>query len=152
MTERLILGIGNPDRGDDGVGRAVACALRASAPRDVRVLEQHGEATALVLALQSVDQAWLIDAARSGAPAGTIHRIDCALADPAVLGNAVSSHGFGLAEAIALARAMGSLPNRCIVYAVEAADFTPGTPLSPAVAAAAREVTARILKDIAVHA
>jgi len=152
VTERLVLGIGNAERGDDAVGRVVADALRGSAPRNVRVLEQEGEATALVLALQSVDQAWLIDAARSGAPSGTIHRIDCANSDMAALGNSVSSHGFGLAEAIALARALGSLPEHCIIYAVEAADFAAGAPLSPAVAAAAREVTARILKDIASHA
>ena len=52
MPERLVFGIGNPDRGDDAVGRIVARSLRASAPADVRIAEQGGEAGALLAELQ----------------------------------------------------------------------------------------------------
>ena len=48
----------------------------------------------------------------------------------------MSTHGFGLAEALELARALGQLPRRCIVYAIEGASFETGAPLSPEVAAA----------------
>ena len=51
MAERLVVGIGNPDRGDDAVGRLVARALRGRVPADVRVVEQDGEATALLAEL-----------------------------------------------------------------------------------------------------
>jgi hydrogenase maturation protease len=138
-----VIGIGNPDRGDDAVGRIVARLLR---DRDVQAVEHAGEATALLTALQGVDQAWLIDATQSGAPPGTIHRIDCAK-DSIPPCNAISSHGFGAAEAIELARALGTLPPHCIVYAIEAADFKVGAALSPAVTRAAHEVAERILAE-----
>jgi hydrogenase maturation protease len=110
-------------------------------------LEHDGEATSLLAELQPLRHAWLIDAAQSGAPAGTIFRIDCSAPDATVPSSAVSSHGFGLAEAIALARTLGALPSRCIVYAIEAEHFTPGAPVSPAVTQAAHQVVERILAE-----
>ena len=91
---------------------------------------------------------WLIDAAQSGATPGTIHRIDCAIADAIVPRDTVSSHGFGVAEAIGLARALGTLPAHCIVYAIEAADFTAGARPTAAVMAAANVVATRVLADM----
>jgi len=135
MGEASVIGIGNPDRGDDGVGRHVARLLNGT--------EHDGEATALLTALQGADRVWLIDAAQSGAPPGTVHRIDCAT-DTVATRAPASSHGFGVAEAIALARALDALPRCCILYAIEAADFTPGAALSPSVTRAAHEVAERI--------
>ena len=143
-----VLGVGNPDRGDDAVGLMVTELLRDKVSANVRIAEHHGEATGLLAALQGAECAWVIDAAHSGAAPGTIHRIDCA-ADAVMPCGPVSSHGFGVAEAIELARALGTLPLHCIVYAIEAAQFTPGAALSPAVASAAYEVAARILAELA---
>jgi hydrogenase maturation protease len=138
----LVIGVGNPDRGDDGVGRVVARLLRPH----MSVVEHNGEATALVDTLRSAQHTWLIDAAQSGSPPGTIHRIDCTK-DMPLLRSTVSSHGFGLAEAIGLARALGTMPPHCTIYAIEIASFTPGAPLSPPVARAALEVANRILAE-----
>jgi hydrogenase maturation protease len=111
-------------------------------------MEHNGEATALLTALQGTDRVWLIDAARSGAPPGTVRRIDCAT-DSVPARPTTSSHGFGVAAAIELARALGTLPPHCILYAIEAADFTPGAALSPAVARAAQDVAERIRAELA---
>jgi len=138
----LVIGVGNPNRGDDGVGRAVARLLRPHMP----VIEHDGEATALVDMLRSARRTWLIDAAQSDSPPGTIHRIDCTKDIP-LLRSTVSSHGFGLAEAIGLARALGTMPPHCIIFAIEGTSFTPGTPMSPPVTGAAREVARRILAE-----
>jgi hydrogenase maturation protease len=148
VPDRLVIGIGNPDRGDDGVGRAVVRMLQHQSPAYVRIEEQDGEATALIAALQSAAQVWLVDAASSGAAAGTVHRIDCAMPDVVLPAGGVSSHGFGVAEAIELARTLGVLPWRCILYAVEANGFAPGAALSSAVADAAREVAEKILQEL----
>ncbi|MFA6207521.1 MAG: hydrogenase maturation protease, partial [Methylocystis sp.] len=59
-----------------------------------------------------------------------------------------STHGFGLAEALELARALGVLPPRCIVYAIEGEIFDIGAPMSPAVAAAVAVVADRLRADI----
>ena len=61
----------------------------------------------------------------------------------------MSSHGLGLHQAIELARALGQLPGRCVVYAIEGASFEAGAPLSPAVAAGAVEATERVRAEIA---
>ena len=57
-------------------------------------------------------------------------------------------HGFGLNEAIELARALGQLPPRCIVFAIEGEAFETGAGLSSAVAAAVREVTDRLSAEL----
>jgi hydrogenase maturation protease len=144
-----VLGIGNCDRGDDAVGRIVARLLRKRVPATIRIVEHDGEATAVLAELQALRRAWVVDAAQSGAPPGTIHRIDCSVTDAVVPSGSVSSHGFGVAEAIALARALGTLPPHCIVYAIEAAQFTPGAPPSPEVMRAAHEAAERILAELA---
>ncbi len=156
MAERLVVGVGNPDRGDDAVGFEVVRLLAGRVPPDVRLIAQHGEATALVALFEQTRQVWLIDAALPVSchglachPRKGVHRIDCAADDAIVPQGAVSSHGFGVAEAIALARALGALPPHCIVYAIEAADFTAGAPLSPVVARAAHEIAERILAELA---
>jgi hydrogenase maturation protease len=141
----LVVGVGNIDRGDDGVGRVVARSVRERAP-GVHVVELDGEAASLIDAMHEADRVWLIDAACSNAPPGTIHRIDCADGVPLPAGP-VSSHGFGVAEAIALARALGTLPAQCIVYAIEGTRFGVGDGASAAVLKAADAVVQRILAE-----
>lgn len=144
VTERLVLCCGNPDRGDDGISWAVAARLRAMGVRGLRVETVSGEATALLAAMQGAADVVLVDAAVSGAPAGTVRVIECSAGEVPPAGGSASSHGFGVAEAIGLARALGCLPARCRVYAIEAAGFAPGAPLSAPVAAAAQAVAERI--------
>ncbi len=146
---RVVFGLGNPDRGDDAAGRLVARRLREMLPADVTVLDQDGDAASLVPALRAQDAVWLVDAACSGAPAGTVHRLDCAAGDAPPAGPASSSHGLGVAEALALARALGSLPRQCVLYAIEGADFTPGAPPGAAIVAAAQAVAERIADELA---
>ena len=143
-----MLGIGNIERGDDAAGRETARLLRGALPSHVAVEEQEGEATALVARLEGVAAAYLVDASVSGAPPGTIRRFDAA-ASPLPQGEfGLSTHGFGLASAVELARALGQLPPRCIVYAVEGASFEPGAGLSPAVAGAVATLAARLAAEI----
>jgi hydrogenase maturation protease len=146
---RLVVGIGNPDRGDDGLGRMVAGLLRGRLPADVRIEERLGGAAELVDLLAEADHAVLVDAMVSGAAPGTIRRLDCAAGEvvPGVAG--ASSHGFGLAQAIGLARALGSLPPVCLVYAVEAAAFAPGAEMTAVVAEAAEAAAGRIAVELA---
>ncbi len=141
---RIVVGIGNPERGDDAAGRAVAQLLRSmlavNIEADVEIAEHDGEATALLSLLDGASEAFLVDACRSGAPSGTVRRFNAAAVPlPASL-SGLSTHGFGLAEAIELGRTLGQLPPRCVVYAIEGGSFEPGTPLSPAVAAAVAQV------------
>lgn len=145
---RLVIGLGNPDRGDDKAGRLVTRLLRDLAPPDVAILEQDGDAGSLLPLLHAEDTVWLVDAACSGAPPGTIHRLDCAAGHLPPPAATTSSHGLGVAEAIALARALGSLPSRCVLYAIEGSAFDPGQAISAPAEKAARAVARRIAAEL----
>jgi hydrogenase maturation protease len=144
----LIIGIGNLDRGDDAVGRAVAARLRTRIPGSVRVVESDGQATNLLAWFSESDEVILIDAAMSGGAPGTIERFDAHEAPLPAARVSMSSHGFGLAAAIELARTLGQLPRGCVVFAIEGRSFALGDRLSPEVEAAIEEVTALILEMV----
>ena len=86
--------------GLDVVGR-----LRGTLPDEVELMEREGEPTSLIDAWEGADAVWVVDAVSSGAKAGTLHRLDAGERElPAELFRA-STHHFGLAEAVELARA-----------------------------------------------
>ncbi len=143
-----IIGIGNPDRGDDGVGRFVAAQLRQRINNACTVLEQDGEIASLLLSIQQADAVWLIDASCSvSTPAGTIQRFDASDGPLPRQLLSLSTHGFGQAEAVELARATNTLPAICIVYAIEGQDFNHGQALTGAVKEAAHQLVERILAE-----
>ncbi len=144
----IVLGLGNPDRGDDAAGREVARRLRGTLPECVTVAEADGETSDLLARLDGADAAYLIDACVSGAPAGTVRRIDAAREPlpPGAFG--LSTHGLGPADAIGLACALDRLPETCVVYAIEGAAFETGAPLSPAVADAVDTVAGRLRDEL----
>jgi hydrogenase maturation protease len=149
LCRRVVVGIGNPDRGDDAAGRAVVGLLRNKPPDGVDLLEQDGETTALLACLEGASTAFLVDACESGARAGTVQRFDVAEAPLPQAFFRLSTHGMGLAEAIELARALGQLPPRCVVYAIEGSVFEVGDPLSPSVATAIAAVAAQLRCEVA---
>jgi hydrogenase maturation protease len=131
------------------VGLLVARRLRAALPEEVAVLEQEGEPTGLIETWEGAEAAWLVDAASSGAPPGTVHRLEAGERPlPAELFRA-STHHVGLAEAVELARALGRLPKRVIVYGIEGASFSAGDVLSPEVEAAAAQVVDAVKAEVA---
>ncbi len=144
----VIIGVGNEYRSDDGAGITVARRLRALFPAGVTILEESGEGTALMEAWQGAASVTLVDAVRSGAPAGTIHRLD-ARAAPLPMGFFhYSTHAFSVAEAVELARSLDQLPAHLIVYGIEGANFTAGVELSPVVEQAVEAVVERLSQEV----
>jgi hydrogenase maturation protease len=113
------------------------------------VLEREGEPTSLIDSWEGADAVWLVDAVSSGAEPGTVHRLDASEGElPAALFRA-STHHFGLAEAVELARAVGRLPRKTIVYGIEGDSFETGETLSPEVEAAAARVADAVREEVA---
>ena len=145
----LVIGLGNPDRGDDAVGLHVARRVATLGLPDVVVEDARGDTLALLDRWAGVGRVVLVDAAAPIALPGRIHRLD-PLAGPLPRDLALgSTHAFGLAEAVELARTLGLLPQWMTIYAIEAACFHPGAALSPAVAAAVVPAAARIAAELA---
>jgi hydrogenase maturation protease len=147
-SRTVVLGIGNIERGDDGAGCQVARLLRHMLGGRAEVIEQDGEATVILARIEGRDTAYLVDACVSGAPGGTVHRIDVKQEPLPQAYSDVSTHGFGLAAAIELGRALGQLPRRTIVFAIEGERFDPGAPLTEPVATATVIVADRIRSEI----
>jgi hydrogenase maturation protease len=141
-----VIGMGRLDRGDDAVGRRAARMLRQRLPAEIAVVECPGEMYDLIEAWEGAEAVVIIDAVSSGAPPGTLYRLD-ARRDPLPPDRATSTHGFGLAAAIELGRTLELLPPRVIVYGVEGAEFGPGTELSTSVVAALEWVAALVATE-----
>ncbi len=146
----LIVGVGNRSRGDDAVGPAVVDRLIANGvDPSVETLVVDGDLTKLVLAWSSDHDVVVIDALVSGREPGMIVEFDGLSNDQrevAVATSLSSSHGFGLAEAVALAERLQRMPRSLTIVAVEAEQFEPMTDMSPAVEATVDQVVERIRK------
>jgi hydrogenase maturation protease len=147
LSKVLVVAVGNPDRADDGVGLLVATRLAGRLPPDVALLTGSGDVFSLVEDWVGFDAVVCIDAAAPMGTPGRIDRIDTVLDLPRDMSLA-SSHGFGLAEAIALADALGLLPPTFIVYAIEGGVFDGGTAMTPEVTAAAAQVADRVVAEV----
>lgn len=143
----LVIGIGNLYRSDDAVGLVVARRIKALNPARLTVVEQSGEGAALLAAWQDAPSVIVVDAMNSGAEPGTVLRFDALKQPLASRTFYYSTHAFSLAEAVGLARALGQLPQRLIVYGVEGKSFAPGEGLSAEVAQAAVTVIERLLAE-----
>ena len=149
--DTLIVGLGNPILGDDGVGWKVAEALRELGPGaglDAEVDCVASGGLDLMERLQGYEHAILVDAMKTGsAPGGTVSVFSLEeLADPSA-GHSSSAHDASLLTALEAGRRLGlDLPETVTVVAIEAAtvhDFS--EQLSPAVADAVPRAVQAIL-------
>lgn len=149
MSSPLIIGVGNDYYGDDGAGLAVVRSLKARKDMPpARYLECHGDCTMLLDAWQGADRVILIDAVLSSADPGTFYRIDALTQPVPITCTFFSTHAFGLAETLALARVLDRLPASLLVYGIVGARFTAGQGLSRSVQEAREKVIEQILLDV----
>jgi hydrogenase maturation protease len=144
----LVIGIGNEFRGDDGAGIQVARRLAALNLPGVTVLEQSGEGTALMQTWQTAATVFVVDAVQSGGPAGAVYRFDALRQPLPVRFSAYSSHAFGLAEAVAMARLLEQLPSKLVIYGLEGTHFDYSMTLTAEVEAAVRDVATRLAAEL----
>ncbi|MBJ7357820.1 hydrogenase maturation protease [Nocardioides sp.] len=148
----LVVGLGSPDRGDDAVGRAVARSVALLLPGVVVV--DHEDPTSLLDLWDGHDPVVVVDAVRSGSPAGTLHRVETGAGGAPVSPGAWArtghggTHAVGLSEMVELGRALGRLPARLVVVGIEAECFDHGVPLTPRVAEAVPEAAARVCLEV----
>lgn len=148
MTVPLVIGCGTFDRADDAAGLLVARRLRELG---VDAREQSGEAPALMESWKDAGAdrgVILIDAVVTGAPSGTITVWDARSAP--VTGDffRCSTHSFGVAEAIELAKILDLLPPQVLIYGIEARQFETGTSPSIEVLRAIEELAGRIAEEV----
>ncbi len=140
MSLLRVIGIGNTDRGDDGVGLVAAERLRALLPGSVRVHQHARDGASLISLWEPQDDVVLIDAVMSGAAPGTVHERDLIVSPLPDDISAVTTHSLGVREGVELARALGRLPASLRFIGIEGKDFSVGHDLSDPVRHALDEV------------
>lgn len=151
MTPVRILGVGSPN-GDDQVGWLVIDALEQSGVLEqfpagwvsLAVLDRPG--LNLIHYLADAEFVILVDALCGGGPPGTIRRMDGTGLAPGLRG--LSTHGFEVAGALALARELGCVPPKLVLYGIEIASAAPGTTVSRSVRAALPKLVQSIAADL----
>ncbi len=143
-----VIGLGNPDRGDDGVGLLVADLVRRQLPPSIQVTQLTGDLLSLLDTWRHTDIVILVDAIYSGGKVGTVHRFDlreCTF--PSHL-SSPSTHTVNLSQVIELARALDISPPQLLVYGIEGAVFEPGSGLSTEVNRAASTVAKAVIQEV----
>lgn len=152
MTARVI-GLGARGAGDDSVGLVILDELRALAPADGELeLVQVTEPSAVIPLLATSMPVVIVDAVVvDGRAPGMIIALDAGSVPNDV--RAVSTHGLGLAQALAIARLLatsgGLAPSIRIVGVTIDAAIEPGLGLSAPVEAAVPRAVASVLRTVA---
>jgi hydrogenase maturation protease len=148
MSSILVIGVGNRYRRDDAVGLyAIDQLAMRDLPR-VMLREESGEGASLMAAWEEHDHVIIIDAAKVDAPPGSIIRIDAHQQKLPSDFFHYSSHAFGVAEAIEMARVLGQLPPQLIVFAVVGTDFSAGEGLSAEIQTTLPNLAQQIVQEI----
>lgn len=121
-----VLGIGSPAE-TDNLGFLVAHALQGGFdPTRVEITALDRPGPRLIEHMRGASTVILVDAVRSGAAAGTLHRLEGRELSRAMV-HRTSTHGFGLEETLQLAESLGELPPHLLLMGIE----VEGTPPSP---------------------
>lgn len=145
----LIIGVGSPILGDDGVGIEIGrrCKELFSQNKDVRTVEIGTGGLSLLDMVPGYDRLILLDAVISGAPAGTIQVLtEAALSGTVHLG---AGHEADLATTLALGRKLAGqpLPRHVYIVTVEVREITAFSEnLSPEIQAAVPKAVAAVEK------
>ena len=144
----VVIGVGNDFRGDDGAGLAVVRSLRGLSLGGAEFVELNNELSGLLESLQACDAAIIVDAVKSGAQPGTIHRFDAG--EKPLPGNRSqrSTHAISLSSLLELARAQGTFPRHVLVFGIEGRDFAHTNALTPEVKKAVDRVVSIVQAEL----
>jgi hydrogenase maturation protease len=145
----LVLGIGNPLRGDDGIGLRVIEALNhRGLPEGATALDAGTGGLDLLQILEGWERAIIIDAADVGREPGRFARFTPDEARFVGSEDASSFHNAGLAEVLALAEAVGQPLPELVIFGVQPARVGWGEGLSPAVEATLPVLIDAVLDEV----
>ena len=146
----LVIGLGNPILGDDGVGwkiaDEVAAAVGPQSPIEIDTAALGG--LSLMERMLDYDRVVLVDSMETGQnPVGSVQTFPLASLPDPMAGHSASTHDTSLITALKTAESIGAdIPKRVDVVAIEAQnvyDFS--EELSPSVAAAVPKAVQAVL-------
>jgi hydrogenase maturation protease len=118
----VVIGLGNPLMGDDGLGLAALARLREAwqVPDEVQLVDGGTWGMNLLPIIESAARVLLIDAIATGAPPGTPAVVPRSRL-PRYLATKISPHDVDLRDVLALAELRGRLPEQTVAIGLEPA-------------------------------
>ena len=147
MNDLAIIGIGNLYRSDDAAGWAVIEGLKDRIVNSIKLLKVRGDAAELLDLFTQYKTVYLVDACQIKAPPGSWQRIDLLIQPIPEENPQTSTHGFGVSQAVALAKTLEQLPAKLILYAICGNDYKIGSALTPSVERSVTRVISEILQE-----
>ena len=145
----LVLGLGNPLRGDDGIGPLVVEELlRRELPEGVTALDGGSGGINFLQMLEGWDRVVAVDAANVGLEPGQFVRFTPDEAHLAQRSSDFSLHYASLSEVLTLANALGRTLPEMVIFGVQPAKIGWGEGLSPNVKNTLPKLIDAILKEV----
>ena len=116
----VVIGLGNPLMGDDGLGLVVLDELRTgyAMPPEVELVDGGTWGMNLLPVIEDADELILIDAIDVGAAPGTPVKLE-RYALPRYLATKISPHQVDLRDVLALAELRGTLPPNTVAFGLQ---------------------------------
>ena len=149
VPETVVIGVGNPLMGDDGLGIAVLEELRAGWTFEpyLELLDGGTWGMNLLPHVEGARRLLLIDAIRAGAEPGTLVVLEKDEI-PRFLATKLSPHQIDVKEVLALAELRGTMPDEMVAIGLQPHSVEMRASLSPAAASGLRSVVGAVLERL----
>ena len=146
----VVIGLGNPIMGDDGLGLAVLEHLQSAYafPPQVELVDGGTWGMNLLPVIEDADELILIDAINAGVPPGTFVRLEHHQL-PRYLATKISPHQVDLRDVLALAELRGTLPPDTVALGLQPASVEMRASLSEQLRAAVPELAEQVAQELA---
>jgi len=149
MERILILGLGNPLLGDEGIGVWVVEELKGlELPDGVVVVEGGTTGLGLIGLMEGYERVIIVDAADMGHPPGRVVRFTPLEVQLKTAEAPLSLHQIGLEEVLALAEALEVAPAELVIIGIQPSQVEVGAGLSPEVERAIPQIIRIILDEL----
>lgn len=145
----VVIGLGNPLMGDDGLGLAALERLREEwdVPPEVELVDGGTWGMNLLPVIEDADHVILIDAIDAAAAPGTAIVVERAKL-PRYLATKISPHQVDLRDVLALAELRGTLPADTVAVGLQPAHVTMATELSSVLRCRLDDLVAAVVGQI----
>ena len=145
----LILGLGNPLLGDEGIGVRVVEELKElELPDGVTVVEGGTAGLGLIGLMEGYQQVIIVDAVDMGHSPGRVVRFTSSEAQFKTAEAPLSLHQIGLGEVLALAKALEVALAEWVIIGIQPSRVERGIGLSPEVEGAIPQIIRIILDEL----
>jgi len=146
----VVIGLGNPLMGDDGLGLAVLDELRSgyALPEDVELVDGGTWGLNLLPVIEDAQELILIDAIDAGQPPGSLVRLEHHQL-PRYLATKISPHQVDLRDVLGLAELRGTLPADTVALGLQPESVELRNSLSDMLRCRVSELAGAVVEELA---